>query len=1099
MNNKNINKDKNDTMTATPSTHVLEVLDDMKDIIHCCNYSGDTPYYVLDSHMERFTTSTFKDILNFRWLDARNCTAKERQLLYTPYYFSRAMEREAAKSGITLKQPVEDWSSSTGFVIHALPRGAKRNKNFISLHTRYVKSDYPSGRSAIYFMLSYLLVLIDYDFEVLERFTHVELLEPYTFLASLPPSDFVPFAKYLTALPFALYLEQVDLPQEPLGFPKERSFLFRGKIKQYLIRRCRTVSTKNTKLFWSILQGVKRACAVVPDSFVMDSLVKHAKILSTPSTLKDRLKPSIDGDWFDQSEAEDFFSNFKRKAINLARGFKLTMDKILAMPEASTSASLEVPLHLGGQRQAVLDIIHEDYLPTDIKYLQSDSDFISLQEIRISTDKVNNHFTTFSITTLDMAYNEEKDSLDWNVDPDTLERPPTFAIPALIKPDLLSMHYNNGTIHEITGSAIPAEAFRSLLKRTSDCHIQGVDPAFMVDFDDPMEAFLHPDTPLVDFHPEMLAAEVIPIREPLKVRNITKGQAANYYLAKPFQKASWQHMQTFPQLVLTGEPLTEDILHDLLKQEDELENKLKKSLDFVGWVSADYSSATDLIDIECTNASVDPKYKIILDSYPELNEYVNSLRKVLSPHVLLYSTDLKLKFDEAGIEYTVVSLDTGSGGLRLAVVMVNGQLMGSPTSFPELCNVNVIGYWMSLEEYTGMKIKARDLPCRANGDDILFRSNPEHYAIWKRIVRQLGFKLSVGKNYYHARLFTVNSVLYEFTTLNPETHKFQVEGTWRQVYNSHHFRVLHFFNPGLLTGQSKSTGRETGRKLPLGDLYSLVVPRAINPLQAHKWFLHYNREQIRLITDNGKFNLFIPRHLGGLGFPVTDEVRPYISVTTFQQRFATFLTIKIEEQFQLGIFPKKYLTAVVSDPLYRDLPNTFMVHHGSSSLETVPFGPLPEGWKEYELDIYTPPALTQQAVALKEIQYRLPSKTLLKEFNKFVPKDLDPSHQTTFPEIQLESRMRRSMPIERLLSNEKLRIASRPWDSPATDWKIPISRYVEKEAIQPPAVAPTYTADFNEMIYDLYNESDPAFAEPDYEVWYAALEHLTDEEFYGPV
>jgi len=91
------------------------------------------------------------------------------------------------------------------------------------------------------------------------------------------------------------------------------------------------------------------------------------------------------------------------------------------------------------------------------------------------------------------------------------------------------------------------------------------------------------------------------------------------------------------------------------------------------------------------------------------------------------------------------------------------------------------------------------------------------------------------------------------------------------------------------------------------------------------------------------------------------------------------------------------------------------------------------------------------------------------------------------------------MPIERLLSNEKLRIASRPWDSPATDWKIPISRYVEKEAIQPPAVTPTYTADFNEMIYDLYNESDPAYAEPDYEVWYAALEHLTDEEFYGPV
>jgi hypothetical protein len=978
--------------------------------------------------MERILNSPFKDVLNFRYLDVGNCSPIEKEKLYIPYHFPRWYVLKCKKEGKVPQYPTVDWPSTTGYVLHPLPSSAVRNKNFISIHTKFVKIDYPSGQSAIYFMLSFLLVLVDYDPSVLDRYSHLDLLEPFSFLASLETQLFVSYAKYITAIPMATYLQQDDLPPEPSGFPKNRRLLYRGPIKKFLLTRNRDYTTKNTRFFWSILQGVKRACAVVPDSFVESTLVKHAKILSTPSTLHSRLDPGLSGDWSDQADAADFYSEFNRKCKSLAKGFTFTMDEARSMPEASTSASFESCVLEGGQRSRVLRSIHErtPLLDSTKKYeyvpftMDNRTDWISLNRSGFPNDRYNTGFDLHHIENLDP---EDYPEVMWNEEPES--RDFHLYLPSLSKPELLRMSVERDKQYEIYGTALPVDSFEHLLSQCGTPNVFVRPSALATGVLSP-EAILAMDfnesgvAIEVPFHPELCAAGVIPIREPLKVRTITKGNAIEYYLSKPFQIAMWRHMQTFPQLCLTGKTLTEDVLYDMLQAERDLEKKLKIDFKFDKLVSGDYSSATDLVDILCTSGVVQPLYQQTVDANPLLKAYVQKTKGVLDSHVLIYPYALKAKFIEAGIDFIVVYIST-SPKPHLAVIQVNGQLMGSPWSFPPLCFINVIGYWISLEKYTGKKIKVKDLPVRVNGDDILFRSNDEHYVIWKSTVKQLGFKLSLGKNYIHPRLFTINSILFEFIILNPDTHGYIDEtGERIPVRDSYRFRKLDFFNPGLLTGQSKSTGRATDRKLPLGDIYNLCVPTAINPLQAHKWFLHYNKEQIQLITDNGKYNLFIPRHLGGLGFFLCDQVRPIVEVTHFQQRFATFLDSKIHEQLDLGIFPKKYLTAVVAEPLYRDLPNSFVKNHGIPRISVVPFGPLPAGFKEYQIDLRTPSPLTQDIQFLAPISYRLPSRSILKEFNKFFPKDLSE------PENVEESLLRRSMGPERLLSNEKLRLAFEP-------------------------------------------------------------------------
>jgi hypothetical protein len=413
------------------------------------------------------------------------------------------------------------------------------------------------------------------------------------------------------------------------------------------------------------------------------------------------------------------------------------------------------------------------------------------------------------------------------------------------------------------------------------------------------------------------------VLEPLKVRLITKGDSYRYWISRFYQKAMWKYLQSFPQFVLTGRPLGSVDLINLKERERKL------GLNFPKWVSGDYSAATDSLDIRHTKAAFESSLKMsLLKIHPETMDILRSV---------LY---------EQEIHYPA------SSGLA-PVHQTTGQLMGSTLSFPILCIVNLVAYWRSLEKYLDREIDIRDLPVLVNGDDILFRADDNLYDLWQDEVKHVGFELSLGKNYIHPKYFTVNSQLYSDNENVPQH--------------------LGYLNAGLLTGQSKITGRDTAKLAPIWDYYNEIVPSSVNPLRTHDRFMHYHKSAIATFTKKGNYNLFLPFERGGLGFnpPKGLEVR----VTPFQRRYATFIEKKfMEEPGKIGKI------ALVSEKNSSQL----IMFHQPRWVIGPKIGPQPEFVeRSTDREVYTPPlALEGEPSDKPKMRVRHPSHTVLRQFRK---------------------------------------------------------------------------------------------------------------------
>lgn len=106
--------------------------------------------------------------------------------------------------------------------------------------------------------------------------------------------------------------------------------------------------------------------------------------------------------------------------------------------------------------------------------------------------------------------------------------------------------------------------------------------------------------------------------------------------------------------------------------------------------------------------------------------------KVLGAHVIDYGRD-DLDLPEEEREK-----------LPHSYTMKNGQLMGSPLSFPVLCAINFVAYKTALRRYVTdkggdwSKAENMPLPVRVDGDDILFKTNPEFYENYLLETRHFG-------------------------------------------------------------------------------------------------------------------------------------------------------------------------------------------------------------------------------------------------------------------------------------------------------------------------------------------------------------------------
>lgn len=998
-------------------TFVLSLLDGMKDALcYRGGSSGDIPYFVRSAVLDRLIESSkLSGLLRIQNVSLNSCTDRG------------------------FKKFIEGLK--------------KRSDPRYSPSAEYLKLDYQSGASAIYFFIAILELYFDSLPKIVEVMEATTIIEPFLWLAGLDSHLFVGYAKYITAYPMAAFLQQQDLPVPPSGFPETRRFLFLGAMKRLIRNRVYSFTKKNACIFQGLLQGVKRAALEVPTSFIASAIEKHASILSKPSGFESM---NVQTSWSKVEEEIDFETNFRRKLRSIINGrfkegkmiaqFNISDDEIRAVKVPSSSAAYERAAHRGGQFREV------------------QTEFVS------GTEEAYQQRMNMDRTSLDQEIKElKKEAKETGVSFESLysewvalgglfptNEPGFFVAPS----NLLSMYSDVRSTTEFRGYALPTPAIEGyslmdqLLSDVIDLYFET----------DELESDILPGTTYLvrirrrqvtlDYvyarAPEgseefkespfltmpilaqvLPSCNVIPLSEPLKVRTITTGPALLYYLSKPLQIKFWEHLQQFPQFILTGEPLQEHHLHDIIAQEKLLEQKLKFDLQFDQWVSGDYSAATDNLDIHYTLLCFDGFAATAKTRLSE--EYFRATRIALEPHELCYNSNESPNLMDFLIEKKI-PFRRKPGVYDIVIDQKNGQLMGSPLSFPFLCIINLIVYWISLEEYTKLSIKVHSLPVRVNGDDILFRSNNKFYAIWKQNVARVSFLLSMGKNYIHRNILTVNSVMYYF--------KFNGVKPGEPMGSGHTFEEITYLNIGLLTAQSKSTMRDVHRNLPLSEVYRIVVGGAMDRPRAHDRFLHYNKAAISRMTDSGKYNLFVPVHLGGLGFPIFPEVYssnrivtkkifdplvsmleparieteqvPYITANTFQQRFATFLLSKQLEKMENGDFPKEYFSALVNDNGKEEI-NQHTVHHGFYRLEFAPYGPLREDQKEHKPNSITQHPLT--ALNLKagyeaDLQYRLPSSRLLREFNAFNKHNLGIA----------SSKIRERMSIDQLLFAEPLRV-----------------------------------------------------------------------------
>lgn len=401
------------------------------------------------------------------------------------------------------------------------------------------------------------------------------------------------------------------------------------------------------------------------------------------------------------------------------------------------------------------------------------------------------------------------------------------------------------------------------------------------------------NTWMQNYLPNVMVSAVL---EPLKVRLITKGPAHSMWLGRFYQKALWNYLQEFPCFRLTGKTMSIiDVLR--LKEDSYAHHDM--------WVSGDYSAATDGLNIHCT--------KILFEAFLSRSWLEEEVKETLRS--VLYEQNIHYPIDRNRFANTIEPYAP-------TFTQRNGQLMGSILSFPILCLVNMICYWMSVET-SGPEVPEwfcpKTLPVLVNGDDILFKADNLLYKVWNDNIGKAGFELSLGKNYISRSYLTVNSQLF---------------------VDRQELEEVHFLNTGLLTGQSKLTGREEVKSMPIWDYFNYCVPNSKDKERSLKRFFHYNREWIEKLTHKGNYNCFLHPQRGGLGF---EFIRPF-GVTSFQRRLGTLIERRVNASLDEGKYPRLAL-GLVRESKQDGAP---IFHDGRKLSLAVAIGPLSERQVEYE-------------------------------------------------------------------------------------------------------------------------------------------------------
>jgi len=699
-------------------------------------------------------------------------------------------------------------------------------------------SSVESLHDAAAFCRAWLEVMLDHQADWI-RFPLPLLLNSFLEARFWPNSEFLSRAKYATAWPLARYMRN-DLP--PCAYPELEAnlgFYARGPLLKVLRNRLNAYNPRNDSLWWSHLQGTKRGAAPARDSHIRDNLVSQAKTMGTPPN------PDI-----------------------CQERFKFRLER--AMDVILPRAAVLQPLN-----KYLLPII-EPTTGASYEHKFDETTRAGIYSRLTGTGSMTMHRSQAIDHWYELIKQREdaiKKGRGAIYEPGGSQE---YAVTNHVFSYLMQKHFSNACLDKMVEvrpgvvvelrNHFPDWDLRSALTYQPDYlypHLKvnrtierELDAEDMMEYYDPAGPIIKGDH-YIYCHERV---QMIALLEPLKIRTISKGNSLHYWSSRCVQRLMHKSIKKLIPLSLVGESLQVDHLMELVKRTTAMATKFGIPVsEFDHFVSGDFKGATDYLDINRTKLVFEaflarmcpgeglPTY----DVNPQWKWLVDRWRSVIFEQELHYK----------------------HGAWEEIVQQANGQLMGSNLSFPILCIVNLISYWEALEEHFDTLISIEDLPVLVNGDDILFMSpGPESgfYAKWKSSITEAGFRLSVGKNYIHNQLLTVNSEMWR----------------WNKLHSAPSFTRVRHLDVGLLMNDN-SAQRLENRTLPLAERLQRVLEGANNKARIWNRLKHYYCEDLKKWTQEGKYNVFATLQQGGLGVEKPDIVPNQF--TKYQRRFAGWM------------------------------------------------------------------------------------------------------------------------------------------------------------------------------------------------------------------
>lgn len=315
-----------------------------------------------------------------------------------------------------------------------------------------------------------------------------------------------------------------------------------------------------------------------------------------------------------------------------------------------------------------------------------------------------------------------------------------------------------------------------------------------------------------------LDVEIVAIPEPGKFRIISKGDGYLYSALQPFQKVLLESWKVHKSSTMTI---------DLTSRVQEIDRELSE---LPYWCSVDYEAATDLLKKDASLAA--------LGGIPE---------NIFSDLAFLSMQSGRAFYPDG----TVGNTD-------------EGQLMGHPLSFPLLCVINLATYRVAIERWVQDDEKDDRRPGIAkkmwsrvlvNGDDMLFKCDGSFYPIFLSAAKDMGFKISQGKNYLSPDCCMINSKVFR-----------RVNGVMKR---------FGYLNQRLITGRNVKSGEAKATPCQIGkDLSEMVeyCPWAKCSLSAA-----FSRWRKDFYGSFYRPNWFLPVHLGGFGVDPKHAVKYHVT------------------------------------------------------------------------------------------------------------------------------------------------------------------------------------------------------------------------------